>query len=119
MNRIPKFKRLMHINSLRKITIAAAYSLRFMFNGMEHGFLSQKGSGGERGVKEKDMHALNNEAVKDGVVPSVSANITIFNPHSLVCFVDDKHADALAFGCRCPSSIAPAEPGYSGFFAYK
>ncbi|GJW19754.1 hypothetical protein Tco_0027190, partial [Tanacetum coccineum] len=38
---------------------------------MERGFLSQKGSRGERGVKEKDMHALNNESVKDGVVPSV------------------------------------------------
>ncbi|GJT05241.1 hypothetical protein Tco_0839703 [Tanacetum coccineum] len=28
-------------------------------------------------------------------------------------------AGALAFGCRCPSSIAPEEPGYSKVFGYK
>ncbi|GKF29576.1 hypothetical protein Tco_0095918, partial [Tanacetum coccineum] len=35
---------------------------------MEHGFLSQKGSGGGRGVKEKNKDA----ATKDGVSPSVT-----------------------------------------------
>ncbi|GKE94624.1 hypothetical protein Tco_1579479 [Tanacetum coccineum] len=57
--------------------------------------------------------------VNESVVENVGANILIFNVHSLVCFVDDKHAGALAFGCRCPSSIEPTEPGYSGFSAYK
>ncbi|GKB14350.1 hypothetical protein Tco_0848273 [Tanacetum coccineum] len=38
---------------------------------MEHGFLSQKGSGG-RGVKEKNQNTLNKAAVKDGAVPSVT-----------------------------------------------
>ncbi|GKA77120.1 hypothetical protein Tco_0783581 [Tanacetum coccineum] len=39
---------------------------------MEHGFLSQKGSGGGRGVKEKDANIANLEVAKDGVVPSVT-----------------------------------------------
>ncbi|GJR00484.1 hypothetical protein Tco_0523468 [Tanacetum coccineum] len=38
---------------------------------MEQGFLSQKGSGGGRGVKEKNQ-VLNNEAAKDVVVPSAT-----------------------------------------------
>ncbi|GKC93413.1 cytokinin dehydrogenase 3-like protein [Tanacetum coccineum] len=38
---------------------------------MIRGFLSQKGSGGGRGVKEKNTNASNLEVVKDGVVPSV------------------------------------------------
>ncbi|GJY17686.1 hypothetical protein Tco_0389177 [Tanacetum coccineum] len=39
---------------------------------MERVFLSQKGSGGWRGVKEKSSIASNIEAVKDGTVPSVT-----------------------------------------------
>ncbi|GJX34030.1 phloem protein 2-like protein, partial [Tanacetum coccineum] len=39
--------------------------------GMERGFLSQKGSGMGRGVKEKSLKASDTEVVKDGVVPYV------------------------------------------------
>nr|GFA95489.1 hypothetical protein [Tanacetum cinerariifolium] len=39
---------------------------------MEHGFLSKKGSGGWRGLKEKDSNVANLEVVKDGAVPSVT-----------------------------------------------
>ncbi|GJX51611.1 hypothetical protein Tco_0278456 [Tanacetum coccineum] len=39
---------------------------------MELGFLSQKGNGRGRGVKEKDTNDSNLEVVKDGVVPSVT-----------------------------------------------
>ncbi|GJV68906.1 retrotransposon protein, putative, ty1-copia subclass [Tanacetum coccineum] len=38
---------------------------------MERGFLSQEGSRGGRGIKEKNVNALNLEVVKDGAVPSV------------------------------------------------
>nr|GEY33814.1 hypothetical protein [Tanacetum cinerariifolium] len=41
---------------------------------MERGFLSQKGSGGRRGVKEKNLCASNIEVVKDDVVPSVTGD---------------------------------------------
>ncbi|GJU02367.1 cytokinin dehydrogenase 3-like protein [Tanacetum coccineum] len=39
---------------------------------MERSFLSQKGSRGGRGVKEKDANVVNPKVVKDGVVPSVN-----------------------------------------------
>ncbi|GJW76322.1 hypothetical protein Tco_0138004 [Tanacetum coccineum] len=39
---------------------------------MESGFLSQKGSGMGRGVKEKDLNDVSNKVVKDGVVPSIT-----------------------------------------------
>nr|GEZ01526.1 hypothetical protein [Tanacetum cinerariifolium] len=39
---------------------------------MERGFLSKKGSGGRRGVKDEDANVENLKAVKDGVVPSVT-----------------------------------------------
>nr|GEV54302.1 hypothetical protein [Tanacetum cinerariifolium] len=48
---------------------------RFICGGMERGFLSQKGSGGGRGVKEKSLIASNIEAIKDGTVPSVTVAI--------------------------------------------
>ncbi|GJV52050.1 retrotransposon protein, putative, ty1-copia subclass [Tanacetum coccineum] len=38
---------------------------------MEHGFLSQKGSGEGRGVNEKNVNASNLKVVRDGVIPSV------------------------------------------------
>nr|GEW16222.1 hypothetical protein [Tanacetum cinerariifolium] len=41
---------------------------------MERGFLSQKGSGVRRGVKEKRSNVSNIEVVKDGVVPSVAGD---------------------------------------------
>ncbi|GKC07172.1 hypothetical protein Tco_0998782, partial [Tanacetum coccineum] len=50
---------------------------------MERGFLSQKRSGGGRGVKEKNLNrALNNENVKDGVVPSATVDSAINNGDS-------------------------------------
>ncbi|GKC35308.1 hypothetical protein Tco_1047692 [Tanacetum coccineum] len=42
--------------------------------GIECGFLSQKGSRGGRGVKEKNENVSNIEAVKDGAVPSVTVS---------------------------------------------
>ncbi|GJZ99655.1 hypothetical protein Tco_0672206 [Tanacetum coccineum] len=42
--------------------------------GMKRGLLSQKGSGGGKCVKEKNMNASNIEAVKDGAVPSVTVD---------------------------------------------
>ncbi|GJR38524.1 putative reverse transcriptase domain-containing protein [Tanacetum coccineum] len=41
---------------------------------MENGSLSQKGSGGGKGVKDKILKASNIEVVKDGVIPYVSVN---------------------------------------------
>ncbi|GJV51617.1 hypothetical protein Tco_1447358 [Tanacetum coccineum] len=41
---------------------------------MEHGSLSQKGSGGGKGVTDKILKASNIEVVKDGVIPSVSVD---------------------------------------------
>ncbi|GJU09874.1 hypothetical protein Tco_1132270 [Tanacetum coccineum] len=41
---------------------------------MKHGFLIQKGSGGQRGVKEKRSNVSNIEVVKDGAVPSVTGD---------------------------------------------
>nr|GEU86943.1 hypothetical protein [Tanacetum cinerariifolium] len=49
--------------------------------GMERGFLSQKGSGVRRGVKEKDLNGANCKTVKDGVIPpiTVGSNSNAFN----------------------------------------
>ncbi|GJU70409.1 hypothetical protein Tco_1256668 [Tanacetum coccineum] len=41
---------------------------------MERGFLSQKGSGGGRGVKEKRSNVSNIEVVMESVVPSVTSD---------------------------------------------
>ncbi|GKE51252.1 hypothetical protein Tco_1486408 [Tanacetum coccineum] len=41
---------------------------------MKRGLLSQKGSGGGKCVKEKNMNASNIEVVKDGAVPSVTVD---------------------------------------------
>nr|GEX27538.1 hypothetical protein [Tanacetum cinerariifolium] len=40
--------------------------------GMERGFLSQKGSGVGRGVKEKDLNVVNRKRVKDGAIPPIT-----------------------------------------------
>ncbi|GJU67220.1 putative reverse transcriptase domain-containing protein [Tanacetum coccineum] len=50
---------------------ATSYLLLLEVGVMERSFLSQKGSGGGRGVKEKSVNASNLEAVRDGVVPYV------------------------------------------------
>ncbi|GJS20883.1 zinc finger, CCHC-type containing protein [Tanacetum coccineum] len=47
---------------------------RVLFVGIECGFLSQKGSGGGRGVKEKNVNVSNIEVVKDGAIPSVTVS---------------------------------------------
>ncbi|GKF01293.1 retrovirus-related pol polyprotein from transposon TNT 1-94, partial [Tanacetum coccineum] len=45
---------------------------------MERGFLSQKGSGVVRSVKEKDLNVANRKTVKDGVIPPI-----IIDPNSI------------------------------------
>ncbi|GKB90424.1 hypothetical protein Tco_0962696 [Tanacetum coccineum] len=45
---------------------------------MERGFLSQKGSGVVRSVKEKDLNVANRKTVKDGVIPPI-----IVDPNSI------------------------------------
>ncbi|GKE62154.1 hypothetical protein Tco_1512521 [Tanacetum coccineum] len=53
---------------------------------MERDFLSQKGSGRGRGVKEKNTSGLNLEVVKDGGVPSftvASGNTQVENTGNL------------------------------------
>nr|GEZ94790.1 hypothetical protein [Tanacetum cinerariifolium] len=56
----------------------SAESCRLVFvYGMERGFLSKKGSGVGRGVKEKDLNVANRKTVKDGVISP-----TIVGPNS-------------------------------------
>nr|GEV22114.1 retrovirus-related Pol polyprotein from transposon TNT 1-94 [Tanacetum cinerariifolium] len=45
--------------------------------GKERGFLSQKGSGVGRGVKEKDLNVANRKTVKDGVIPPIIVGLNL------------------------------------------
>nr|GEW21208.1 hypothetical protein [Tanacetum cinerariifolium] len=67
----------------------------FVCGGMERGFLSQKGGGRGRGVKEKSANATNLEVVKDGVVPSVT--VAYGNTHN------DLNDDPVAMEGQSPS----------------
>ncbi|GKD51415.1 putative reverse transcriptase domain-containing protein [Tanacetum coccineum] len=68
---------------------------------MERGFLSQKGDGGRRGVKEKNGVAPSakekNEAVKDGVAPSITVasgnNIGTQEANSVKAGHDNLHGE--------------------------
>ncbi|GKA85903.1 hypothetical protein Tco_0807557 [Tanacetum coccineum] len=68
---------------------------------MERGFLSQKGDGGRRGVKEKNGVAPSakekNEAVKDGVAPSITVasgnNIGTQEVNSVKASHDNLHGE--------------------------
>ncbi|GKC30433.1 hypothetical protein Tco_1037727 [Tanacetum coccineum] len=71
------------------------------------------------------ISAPNRAKVKTGTRPRAAHEVPLLTATaSRVIEIEDPiatstSAGALAFGCRCPSSIAPAEPDYSGFFAYK
>ncbi|GJW23012.1 retrotransposon protein, putative, unclassified [Tanacetum coccineum] len=52
-------------------SVSETFAVGFFSVGIERGFLSQKGSGEGRGVKEKSLKASNIKVVKDGTVPSI------------------------------------------------
>ncbi|GJY68778.1 ribonuclease H-like domain-containing protein, partial [Tanacetum coccineum] len=80
-----------------------------MSTDMERGFLSQKGSGRGRGVKEKDTNGLNLEVVKDSVdaAMKVVSPLVVEETVAMDCpVVNTQEANA-------PAGNAPAKPSYA------
>nr|GEY07481.1 hypothetical protein [Tanacetum cinerariifolium] len=61
-----------YLGPLLNLLSSCAISLREVSCGMERGFLSQKGSGVGKGVKEKDLNVVNLKTDNDGVIPPIT-----------------------------------------------